>query len=127
MSQNPPTRMAAVQWMNIGRLAGSSVILEKLVGLFDRGRAVNDRDVEVLQPGLLDRLPLFVRAMLTRRPQVQDRLDAFGLEPREVVGPRLSARAEVGRDTHEVPDGCRVGRLWRRRRLGSLQRHDEQQ
>ena len=102
--QNAPTRMAAVQWMNIGRFAASSVIFRNSSTDASVGCWIVHRDVEVLQACRLDGLLFLLRTMLARLPQVQHGLDAVGLQHREVFGPRLPAGAEVGCNLQEVAD-----------------------
>ena len=74
--------------------------------------------LKYLEPGLLDRRTLLVRAMFARLPQVEDRLDALRLQLGEVLEARLPAGAEVGVDPQEVPDRRHGGRR-RGLRLGN--------
>ena len=112
--QNAPTRIAAVQWMKIGRFAGIVGDLQELIDARVGRLLVVDRDVEVLQARGFDGLALFVGPVLGRLAQVQHRLDPILFEPREMLHPRLSASAELRRDLKE---GADVG--WRGLR-GSL-------
>jgi hypothetical protein len=96
--------------------------LEELVGLLGLRLTIDDGDVEVLEAGGGDRLALLVGAMLGRRAQVEDRLDAVRLERREVIRARLPARAELRVDLHE---GADVGRRRLLRRLTHGREQDD--
>ncbi len=88
--------------MNIGRFAGSSVIFRNSIGLGVGRLGVDDRDVEVLQPGPSTAARSSVGAMLARLPQVEHRLHAVGLQLREMLDPRLTAGAELRVHLQEV-------------------------
>ena len=108
----------------IRRIVGD---LQKLVDLFRNGMLVLDGNIEVLQAGLLNGVLLLGRAMLTRRPQVEDGANAFRFQLCEVLEPRLTTGAELGRHPHEAADGRHIGRRWRRLRLRSQEREREEQ
>ena len=104
---DPDRRRTVNEHRAVGRVISD---LQELVDLLELRIGVHDRNVEVLETGLFNGLALFVGTMLPGGAQVHDGLHAIGLETGEVLGPRLPARAEVGRDTQEVPDGRRIGR-----------------
>ena len=60
------------------------------------------QELERLQRTIRDRLAFLGRVVFLGRPQVDDRLDALGLQPGEVLHPRLSAGTKVCRGADEV-------------------------
>ena len=91
------------------------------------GRWYFDGNIEVLQSGLLNGVLLLGRAMLTRRPQVEDGANAFRFQLCEMLQPRLATGAELRRHPHEAADGSYIGRRGRRLRLRSQEREREEQ
>ena len=73
---------------------------------------VNDRDVEVLHPGRLDRGLLVRRAMFGGLPQVEHGLHAIRLELRKSLESRLGASAELRADLEELRDRRQLGLSW---------------